>query len=68
MFQLSYFNFNGTKAGLFKGNPPFTFILKEELIQYLYNLIQFLSNLSKIMPGQKTANIFLQMLTSFAVL
>ena len=47
----------GSKAGLFEGNlfwlgqfdPP-TFIMEEELIQ-------FLSNLSKIIPSQKTANI-----------
>ena len=42
------------KTGLFEGNffwvgqydPP-TFILQKELIQYYYNLIQFLSKLSK---------------------
>ena len=38
--------------------PP-TFILEEQLIQYLYNLMQFLSNLSKIIPSQKTADIIL---------
>ena len=35
-----------------------TFIL-EERIQHEYNLIQFLSNLSKIIPSQKTADIML---------
>ena len=43
--------------------PP-TFILKEELIQYSYNLILFLRNLSKIIPSQKTADIILQMVKS----
>ena len=38
--------------------PP-TFILEEELIQYKYNFIQFLSNLSEIIPSQKTANNYL---------
>ena len=36
-----------------------TFILEEELIQYKYNFIQFLSNLSEIIPSQKSANIIL---------
>ena len=39
-------------------------LLEERLIQYLYNLMQFLSNLSKIIPSQKTADIILQILTS----
>ena len=47
--------------------PP-TFILEEELVQYQYNLIQFLSNLSKTIPHQKTTDIILQMLTSLAFL
>ena len=47
--------------------PPPTFIL-EELVQYQYNLIQFLSNLSKTIPHQKTTDIILQMLTSLAFL
>ena len=38
--------------------PP-TFTLEEELIQYKYNLIQFLSNLFEIIPSQKTANNYL---------
>ena len=48
--------------------PPQTFILEEELVQYQYNLIQFLSNLSKTIPHQKTTDIILQMLTSLAFL
>ena len=48
--------------------PPPTFILEEELVQYQYNLIQFLSNLSKTIPHQKTTDIILQMLTSLAFL
>ena len=48
--------------------PPSTFILEEELVQYQYNLIQFLSNLSKTIPHQKTTDIILQMLTSLAFL
>ena len=39
--------------------PPPTFVLEEELIQYKYNLKQLLSNLSEIIPSQKTADIFL---------
>ena len=31
-------------------------ILGEELIQYKYNLIQFLGNLCGIIPSQKTGN------------
>ena len=34
-------------------------ILKEELIQYKCNLIQFLSNISEIIPGQKADDIIL---------
>ena len=61
------FQFYGSKAELFESNliwvgqndptlsalppPPSTFIL-EELIQY-YNLMQFLSNQSKLTPNQK---------------
>ena len=50
-----------SKAGLFEFDlfwmgqsydPP-TFILEETPIQHQYNLIQFLSNLSKIIPSQK---------------
>ena len=37
--------------------PPPTFVLEEELIQYKYNLMQFLSNLSKVILSQKTADI-----------
>ena len=48
--------------------PPPTFILEEELVQYQYNLIQFLSNLSKTIPHQKTTDIILQMLTSLVFL
>ena len=66
------FHLYSSKAGFFEGNlfwvgqydPP-NFVLEEELIQ-CYNLIQFLSNLSKIVPSQKTADIILQMLTSLA--
>ena len=60
------FQLYGSKAGLFDSNlfwvghctPP-TFILEEQLIQYLYNSLQFLSNLSKIIPSQETADIIL---------
>ena len=65
LFWLSYFNFMALKPGIFKVIysgwiivPP-TFILEEQLIQNLYNLMQFLSNLSKIIPSQKTADIIL---------
>ena len=44
-------------VGLFEGylfwvgqHDSQTFILEEKLTQWLYNLIQFLSNLSKIIP------------------
>ena len=63
-----------SRAGLFEGDlfwvgqydPPIPpiFILEEKLIQYKYNLIQFLSILSEIIPSQKTGDIILQMLTS----
>ena len=50
------------RAALFEGDlfwvdqydPP-TFILEEELIQHKFNLIQFLSNISEIIPSQKVA-------------
>ena len=57
-----------SKAGLFKFDLFWmmgqsydrpTFILEEKPIQYQYNLIQFLSNLCKIIPFQKTADIIL---------
>ena len=38
---------------------PSTFILEEQLIQYIHNLMQFLSNLSKIIPIQENADIIL---------
>ena len=38
--------------------PP-AVILEEELIQYEYNLIQFFSNLSEIIPSQKAGNNYL---------
>ena len=61
------FQFYGSRAGLSESNlfwvgqydPPKTFILEEKLIQYQYNLMQFLSNLSKIIPSQTTASIIL---------
>ena len=54
------------RAALFEGNlfcvdqydPP-TFILEETLIQYKCNLIQFLSNISEIIPSQKAADVIL---------
>ena len=60
------FQLYGSRAGLFEGDlfyvgqydPP-TFILEDELIQYQYNLIKFLSNVFKIIPSQKTADIIL---------
>ena len=60
-------SFYGSKFGLFECNlfwvgqyePSPPFILEEKLMQYLYNFIQFLSNLSKIIPSQKTADIIL---------
>ena len=60
------FQLYGSKAGLLDSNlfwvghftPP-AFILEEQLIQYLYNLMQFLSNLSKIIPSQTNADIIL---------
>ena len=39
--------------------PPLNFISEEELIQYKCNLIQFLSNISEIIPGQKADDIIL---------
>ena len=63
------------KAGLFKGNlfwlgqyDPTTFILEEELIHYQCYLIQFFSNLSKIISSQKAAEMILYMLTSLVFL
>ena len=48
---------------------PSTFILEEEVIQYqYYNLIQFLNNISKIIPSQNTVVIILQMLKSLTFL
>ena len=38
---------------------PLNFISEEELIQYNCNLIQFLSNISEIIPGQKADDIIL---------
>ena len=35
------------------------FISEEELIQYKCNLIQFLSNISEIIPGQKADDMIL---------
>ena len=60
VFQVSYFNLMFQRAALFEGNLfcvdqyylP-TFILEKELIQYKCNLIQFLSNISEIIPSQK---------------
>ena len=37
--------------------PTTTFILEEEPIQYKYNLIKFLSSVSKIISSQKFADI-----------
>ena len=53
---------SGGVSGLFEGNllwvdqydtpfPQLTLVLKEQRIQYSYNLIQFSSNLSKIFPS-----------------
>ena len=56
------FQLYGPKFGRFQGNlfwvghPPQSY-LEEKLIQYQYNFIRFLSNLSKIIP--KTADIIL---------
>ena len=66
VFQVSYFNLMSKRAALFEDNLfgvdqydlP-TFILEEELIQYKCNLIQFLSNISEIIPSQKAADIIL---------
>ena len=60
------FQLYDSTAELFEGDlfwvpqydPP-TLILEGELIQWKYNLMQFLSNLSKIIPSQKTADIIL---------
>ena len=49
-------------------SAPSTFIWKEELVQYYLNLIQLLSNLSKIIPSQNTADIILQMLMTLVFL
>ena len=72
------FNFMAIGLNLFKlvfqvckYTPPIpsTFILEEEVIQYqYYNLIQFLNNISKIIPSQKTVVIILQMLKSLTFL
>ena len=40
-------------------SPPLNFISEDELIQYKCNLIQFLSNISEIIPGQKADDIIL---------
>ena len=41
-------------------SPPLPiFILKEELIQYKCNLIQFLSNISEMIQGQKPDDVIL---------
>ena len=60
----------GSKTGLIQDNlfrvgqydspPPPTFILEDKLIQYQYKLIQFFSNLSKVIPSQKAAGITAQ--------
>ena len=55
------FQLYGSKAGLFEGDlfwvgqydPSQTFILEDELIQYRCNLIQFLRNLSEMIPSHK---------------
>ena len=55
------------RAGLFESNLFWVgqcdlcsiFILEEELLQYWYNLIQFTSNLSKIIPDQKSGDVIL---------
>ena len=55
-----------SKAGFFNDNlfwvgqyDPTTFILEEELIQYQYDLLQFLRDLPKIISSQKNADIIL---------
>ena len=61
------FQLHGSRAGLFEGDtfnppPPLSspkFILEEDLIQYKYNFLQFLTTLSKIILSQKTADIIL---------
>ena len=50
--------FEGNLFGVDQYDLP-TFILEEELIQYKCNLIQFLSNISEIIPGQKADDIIL---------
>ena len=67
LFQLYGCRTGLSKSNLFKVGQydlTQTFILGEELIQYQYNLIKFLSNRSKIIASQKTAGIIL-ILTSF---
>ena len=56
--SINLFPLYGSQAGLFVGlffwvgqHDPSTFILEQKLIQYWYNLKQFLSNLSKIIPS-----------------
>ena len=39
--------------------PPTPTFVFEGFIQYKYNLMQFLSNLSKLIPSQKTADIII---------
>ena len=46
-------------SGWIRMTPPPTFILEEELIQYKCNLMQFLSNISEIIPSQKAADIII---------
>ena len=63
------FQLYGSKAGIFEGNlfwvghcdpqPSYWIILEEELIHYLFNIIKFLSNLSKLIPNQVAADIIL---------
>ena len=46
-------------SGWVSMTPLPTIIMEEELIQYKHNLMQLLSNLSEIIPSQKTADIIL---------
>ena len=56
--SIKLFQLYGSQAGLFEGlifwvghYDPSTFILEQKLIQYWFNLMQFLSNLSKTIPS-----------------
>ena len=59
VLRLDFFNvlYSGWVSSM---TPPCpTLILEEKLIQYYYNLIQFLGNLPKIIPSQKNCWYYL---------